>query len=221
MTGTSSFLALTELEQRNRACTACPLRVGCMQVVVSEGDPAAPLVIVGEGPGAEEDREGRPFVGPAGQLLDRILHAAGISRSEAYLTNVVKCRTPQNRSPDVLETATCTGLWLDPQLALLRPRVTVTLGNTATQHLLGTEQGIMRLRGQWFRYRHPDSSHESLLMPMLHPAYLLRNAVRTPGGPKSLTWRDIREVAAVLHGEKSPDDVQARPQRQPGGLFDL
>ena len=215
--------ALQALELQNKGCAACRLRPGCAQVVVADGDPRAPLVIVGEGPGGEEDRDGRPFVGPAGQLLGRILEAAGLRQEEAYLTNIVKCRAPQNRSPLVDETATCTRLWLEPQLALLRPRVILALGNTAAQYLLGTEQGVTKIRGQWFRYRHAGGAggpYEALLMPMLHPAYLLRNAVRTPGGPKSLAWRDIREVAAVLRGEKEAQDVRGLPQTVPGGLFD-
>ncbi|AAF11304.1 uracil-DNA glycosylase [Deinococcus radiodurans] len=211
--------ALLALEDRNRGCAACPLRVSASQVVVSDGDPRAPLLIVGEGPGAEEDRDGRPFVGQAGQLLDRILAAASLAREEAYLTNVTKCRAPNNRTPLPLETATCTGLWLEPQLALLRPRVVLSLGNTATQFLLGTPRGITRLRGQWFTYRHPAWPQPALLMPLLHPAYLLRNPVRTPGGPKSLTWRDIREVAAVLRGEKEASPVQGQFPAAPDSLF--
>ena len=211
--------ALRALEDRNRGCAACPLRISASQVVVSDGDPHSALLIVGEGPGAEEDRDGRPFVGQAGQLLDRILAAAGIAREDAYLTNVTRCRAPHNRTPLPLETATCTGLWLEPQLGLLRPRVVLALGNTAAQYLLGTSQGITRLRGQWFAYRHSAWPDPALLMPLLHPAYLLRNPVRTPGGPKSLTWRDIREVAAVLHGEKEAYPVQGQRPTLPDSLF--
>lgn len=214
--------ALRELELRNKGCVACRLRAGCAGVVVADGDPRASLVIVGEGPGSEEDLDGRPFVGPAGQLLDRILEAAGVRREEAYLTNIVKCRAPHHRSPRVDEVQTCTRLWLEPQLARLRPRVILALGNTAAQFLLGTEQGVTRIRGQWFRSRHVDAeggTYEALLMPMLHPAYLLRNPARTPGGPKSLTWRDIREAAAVLRGEKEPAAVRGPPEAVPGGLF--
>lgn len=212
-------MTLAELEQRNKACTACPLRVASTQVVVSAGDGGAPLVIVGEGPGAEEDRQGLPFVGPSGQLLWRILEAAQIAPQDVYLTNVVKCRTPQNRAPDTGEILTCTGLWLTPQLDLLRPRVLLSLGNTATQHLLGTDEGISRLRGQWFRLT-LGSGHRTLLMPLLHPAYLLRHAEHTVGGPKSLTWRDIREVAAVLYGHKEAASVRGVPEKMSGSLFD-
>ncbi|WP_034387415.1 uracil-DNA glycosylase family protein [Deinococcus sp. YIM 77859] len=209
MTGVD-VAALEALETRAKACTACRLRPGCTQVVVSDGAPAAPLVIIGEGPGGDEDRLGRPFVGRAGQLLDRILAAVNLTRQDAYFTNVVKCRPPGNRTPQPDEIEICTGLWLRPQLALLRPRVILTLGNTPTQFLLGTRQGITRLRGTWYPYRYPDNQggrREALVMPMFHPAYLLRNDTRVRGGPKSLTWRDIREVAAVLRGEKAPEGL--------------
>nr|WP_184128978.1 uracil-DNA glycosylase [Deinococcus humi] len=206
-------------------CIACRLRPGCTGVVVAEGNPAARLVIVGEGPGREEDRVGRPFVGEGGALLDRILASAGIGRDEAYLTNTVRCRPPADRPPRPDEIGTCTALWLDAQLALLRPRVILSLGNTATQHLLRTRRGVASLRGQWFGLNYdaaPGEAEQALLMPMFHPAYLLRNPARTPGTPKALTWRDIREVAAVLHGEKQPEHVaQLVPLDMDGqpGLF--
>lgn len=211
--------ALLDLEQRNRACTACRLRAGCLQVVVSDGPTRSELVIVGEAPGGGEDREGHPFVGPGGQLLNRILESVGLRREACYVTNVVKCRPPANRDPLPDETETCTTLWLNAQLALLRPRVILTLGNTSTQTLLRTRLGITKLRGQWFPFSQalPDGGqHRAWLMPMLHPAYLLRVDTRAPGGPKSLTWRDIQEVAAVLRGEHDPvpggplDDEQPR-----------
>jgi uracil-DNA glycosylase len=212
--------ALSALAEQNRACTACKLRPGCTQVVVSDGNPQARLLIVGEGPGADEDRIGRPFVGRGGQLLDRILGAVQLTREEVYLTNIVKCRPPANRNPEPDETETCTALWLEPQLRLLRPQLIVTLGNTPTQYLLGTRQGITKLRGTWTRHRQRDGLWEALLMPMFHPAYLLRNDSRAAGGPKSLTWRDIREVRRVLDGgvpEGMSDPL--RPPEGQGTLF--
>lgn len=200
--------ALRELEERNLACTACALRVGCLRVVVSDGLRASPvpLMIIGEAPGSGEEREGRPFIGPGGQLLDRILASVGLSRQQAYLTNVVKCRPP-SRDLRPEETVTCTELWLYAQLALVRPQVILTLGNTSTRTLLHTRLGVTELRGQWFQYELPlpgGEQHAAWLMPMLHPAYLLRVDTRVAGGPKSLTWRDIQEVAAVLAGQKTP-----------------
>ena len=194
-------------------------------MVVAEGHAAARLVIIGEGPGREEDRLGRPFVGAGGELLDRILASAGILRDEIYLTNTVKCRPPGDRPPRPDEVDTCTGLWLGAQLRRLRPRVILSLGNTATQHLLRTDRGIASLRGQWFAFTHDDGvggTYQALLMPMFHPAYLLRNPARSPGTPKALTWHDIREVAAVLRGERQPEDVaQLAPADMDGqpGLF--
>lgn len=223
--GTLSVGTLATLEGQNRACRACHLRPGCTQVVVAEGRADAPLLIVGEGPGAHADREGRPFVGPGGQLLDRILHAAGIGRDEAYLTNVVKCRPPGHRDPLPHEARTCAAHWLEPQLTRLRPRVILAVGHTAAAYLLDTRLNMSALRGQWFRYRHDDGqggTYTAHLMPLLHPAYLLRRDTRAPGGPKSLTWRDIREAAAVLRGlhepqafaDPAPPDMQGQP-----GLF--
>ncbi|MFC4455972.1 uracil-DNA glycosylase [Deinococcus sonorensis] len=206
---------LEQLSERNRACTACDLRPGCLQVVVSDGNPQGGLLIVGEGPGGDEDRVGRPFVGRGGQLLDRILAAVQLDRQDAYITNIVKCRPPANRTPEPGEIETCTSLWLEPQLQLLRPRAIIALGNTPTQYLLQTRQGITRLRGRWQRYTQRDGLWSAPLMPMFHPAYLLRNDTRAPGGPKSLTWRDIQEVRRVLDGA-SPQGLDDRPA---GGLF--
>lgn len=197
---------LAALAQQNKVCQACELRRGCTQVVVSDGNPEAKLVIIGEGPGGDEDRIGKPFVGRGGQLLDKILGAVSLSRDEVYVTNIVKCRPPSNRTPLPLESETCTSLWLEPQLALLRPRVIVSLGNTPTQYLLQIRQGITKLRGVWHSYQQRESLYSAYLMPMFHPAYLLRNDTRAVGGPKSLTWQDIKEVRAVLDG-KTPQGL--------------
>jgi uracil-DNA glycosylase len=212
--------ALTRLAEQNRACTACKLRPGCTQVVVADGNPAARVLIVGEGPGGDEDRIGRPFVGRGGQLLDRILEAVKLDREQVYVTNIVKCRPPANRNPEADETDTCTSLWLEPQLRLLRPELILTLGNTPTQYLLATRLGITKLRGVWHPYRQPEGLWQALLMPMFHPAYLLRNDTRAAGGPKSLTWRDIREVRRVLDGEV-PEGMTdpLRPPEGQGTLF--
>ncbi|ULH16429.1 uracil-DNA glycosylase [Deinococcus sp. KNUC1210] len=212
--------ALEQLASENRACTACRLRGGCTQVVVSDGNPAARVLIVGEGPGGDEDRVGRPFVGRGGQLLDKILGAVQLGRDDVYITNIVKCRPPANRTPESDESQTCTALWLEPQLSLLRPQIILTLGNTPTQYMLGTRQGITRLRGVWHPYRQQDGLWQALLMPMFHPAYLLRNDTRVQGGPKSLTWRDIQEVRHVLDGAAPHGYTDAaRPTKEQGGLF--
>jgi DNA polymerase len=165
---------LTELEALQReasTCTRCKLAAGRTQVVFGMGNPRAGLMFVGEGPGEQEDRQGLPFVGRSGQLLDRLLHEElGIDRSSCYIANVVKCRPPGNRDPEPDEITACRP-WLERQLDLVSPRVVVTLGNFATKLLLDTNEGITRLRGRTFPFR------GRVLVPTYHPAAVLR------GGP--------------------------------------
>ena len=207
--------ALDALREGARGCPACPLARSRTQVVFDDGDPAARVVIVGEGPGGDEDRTGKPFVGQGGQLLDRILAAAGLARAECYLTNVVKCRPPGNRTPQPAEVVACER-WLVPQLAALRPEVILALGNTAAQHLLNTTQGVTKLRGTWHPYHNAAGGWDAWLVPLFHPAYLLRQDTRAPGGPKSLTWRDIREVKAFLDGQFTPPGPAVEAGEQTG-----
>lgn len=165
---------LTELEALEReasGCTRCKLAAGRTQVVFGTGNPEAGLMLVGEGPGEQEDRQGLPFVGRSGQLLDRLLlEELGIDRRSCYIANVVKCRPPGNRDPEADEVAACRP-WLERQLELVSPRVVVTLGNFATKLLLDTTEGITRLRGRTFPFR------TGVLVPTYHPAAVLR------GGP--------------------------------------
>jgi DNA polymerase len=159
-----------ELEREALACTKCPLADGRTQVVFGVGNRSADLVFVGEGPGAEEDRQGVPFVGRAGQLLTRLIQGIGLTRDDVYICNVVKCRPPGNRDPQPDEIASCRP-YLEAQLDFLEPSVVVTLGNFATKLLLDTKIGITKLRGQEFPYR--DGS--AVLLPTLHPAAVLRS----------------------------------------------
>jgi uracil-DNA glycosylase family 4 len=159
-----------ELEREALACEKCPLAGGRTQVVFGVGNRDADLVFVGEGPGAEEDRQGIPFVGRAGQLLTRLIEGIGLTRDDVYICNVVKCRPPGNRDPEPVEIATCRP-YLEAQLDFLRPHVVVTLGNFATKLLLDTKTGITKLRGQEFPYR--DGT--AVLVPTLHPAAVLRS----------------------------------------------
>jgi DNA polymerase len=145
------------------------------------------LVFVGEGPGEEEDRLGEPFVGPAGQLLDRMIAAMQLGRDDVYVCNIVKCRPPSNRKPDLAEMSECMP-YLSEQLSIIRPRVIVALGATAVQGLLGTTEGITRLRGQWKLYR-----GKVPVMPTFHPAYLLRQPTA-----KKEVWKDLQEVLRQL-----------------------
>lgn len=162
--------ALDDLRDDALGCVKCPLAKGRTQVVFGEGDPAAGMMVVGEGPGREEDRQGRPFVGRSGQLLDRLLREeAGLAREEVYIANVVKCRPPDNRDPRPEEIAACRP-WLDEQVRLIAPRVVLTLGNFSTKLLLGTTDGIKRLRGQVY----PWGDAGTVLVPTFHPAAALR-----------------------------------------------
>ncbi len=168
------------------ACTRCRLAEGRTKVVFGSGNPAAELMFVGEGPGADEDRQGLPFVGAAGELLTRIIQAIEMTRDEVYIANVVKCRPPGNRDPQPDEVAACRG-YLEKQIALVRPRVLVALGKVAAQTLLGNDSPIGRLRGQWFKAQGIPT------MVTYHPAALLRNpALKRP------TWEDMQQVRDLL-----------------------
>ena len=153
------------------ACTKCPLAATRTQVVFGSGDPRAALMFVGEGPGAEEDRQGLPFVGRAGQLLTRLIADVGLTRDDVYIANVVKCRPPGNRDPEAIEIASCRP-YLEAQLEFVAPRVVVTLGNFATKLLLDTKEGITKLRGREFPYGTEPGT--PIVVPTLHPAAVLR-----------------------------------------------
>ncbi|HEY2814262.1 MAG TPA: uracil-DNA glycosylase [Acidimicrobiales bacterium] len=161
--------ALEVLAEEASTCTRCKLSgLGRSQVVFGMGDPHAGLMFVGEGPGAEEDKQGLPFVGRSGQLLDKLmLEELGVTRDRVFIANVVKCRPPGNRDPEPDEIETCRP-WLEQQLALIEPKVVVTLGNFATKLLLETKEGITRLRGKQYPFR------GGVLIPTFHPAAVLR-----------------------------------------------
>ena len=152
-----------------------------------------PLTIE-EAPGEEEDLQGKPFVGKAGQLLTKILQSIDIKREDIFITNMVKCRPPANRNPSPSEIETCYP-YLETQIALINPKIIVTLGNVPTQYLLETTQGISKLRGQWF-----DWLGEIKIFPMFHPSYLLRNEDILPGSPKALTWKDVKTLKRAMTG---------------------
>ena len=167
-------------------CHRCRLSEGRKNIVFGEGNKTARLVFVGEGPGYEEDDQGRPFVGKAGQLLTRIVAAIGMTRDEVYITNVVKCRPPQNRTPWPDEIASCYP-FLVKQLKTIRPKVICALGNAAAQTLLDTDAGITTLRGTFHAWEGIK------VMPTFHPAYLLRNPER-----KRETWQDMKAIQKEL-----------------------
>jgi DNA polymerase len=179
---------LQAIAEEARVCTRCALHEGRHNSVFARGGGASGLVFVGEGPGEEEDRQGSPFVGPAGQLLDRMIVAMQLGRDDVYVCNIVKCRPPNNRKPEAEEMSRCMP-YLSEQLAVLQPRVIVALGATAVQGLLGTSEGITRLRGQWKLYK-----GKIPVMPTFHPAYLLR----TPTAKREV-WKDLQEVSRHLN----------------------
>ena len=177
---------LDEIRRELGDCRRCKLCEGRRQIVFGSGNPRARLVFVGEGPGAEEDAQGLPFVGPAGQLLTKMISAMGLRRDDVYICNVVKCRPPGNRNPEPDEIGACEP-FLRAQLQSIGPEVVVALGKFAAQTLLREATPITRLRGQWRTYQ------GMRLMPTFHPAYLLRNPVE-----KKPCWEDLKAVMGVL-----------------------
>ena len=173
---------LLMVRQEAMSCSLCELSVGRQHVVFGSGNPHADLMFVGEGPGAEEDRQGLPFVGPAGELLTKIIQAIGLSREDVYIANIVKCRPPGNRDPSLEEAAACRR-YLDKQIDLVQPRVLVALGRVAAQNLLDSKAALGRLRGRWHEVRGVATR------VTYHPAALLRNS-----SWKRPTWEDMQFV---------------------------
>jgi DNA polymerase len=173
-------------------CVRCELSKTRTQTVFARGNPSATLCFIGEAPGADEDAQGIPFVGRAGQLLDRMIGAMGLSpEKDVYVCNIIKCRPPGNRKPMPEETAACIP-YLHEQVALIRPKVIVALGNTAVGALLDTKLGITKIRGQWKLYK-----GTTLVMPTYHPSYLLRPGP-TQAEAKREAWEDLRAVMREL-----------------------
>jgi DNA polymerase len=186
-----SFLAqsLDDVRAELGDCTRCKLSQSRTNIVFGEGDPGAKLMFIGEGPGYDEDIQGRPFVGRAGQLLAKIIEAIGLNRCQVYIANIVKCRPPNNRAPVEDEIGTCFP-FLDKQIEVIRPKIIVTLGSVATQSLLDTKSPISRIRGKFHDYK------GIRVMPTYHPAYLLRNPEM-----KRPLWEDMKMVIKLLNEE--------------------
>ena len=178
--------ALKKLREEIGDCRRCRLAEGRTRLVFGEGNPDARLMFIGEAPGAEEDRQGRPFVGKAGELLNRLIEKMGLGRGDVYIANTVKCRPPNNRKPMEDEIKTCKP-FLDKQIEIIGPKVIMTLGDVATKALLGDVGSISKVRGKTYRYKGLP------LVPTFHPSYLLRN-------PKSkwLTWNDAQVALRLL-----------------------
>jgi uracil-DNA glycosylase len=197
----SAVPTLAELEREVATCTRCRLAEGRTQAVFARGDPAAGLVFIGEAPGAEEDRQGLPFVGRSGQLLDRlIVEELGLAPSQVHVTNVVRCRPPGNRDPRDDEIAACRP-YLERQLDLIEPAVVVTLGNFAAKLLLETSQGVTRLRGRSYPWR------GAVLVPTYHPSFVLRNG----GGEQLVQMRAdfVRAKQALVAAGRYPAGASA------------
>lgn len=185
----ATHTAWLALQQQAMTCKACPLHQSRQHVVFGVGSLAPSLLIVGEAPGQHEDLQGEPFVGRAGQLLNQMLHAIGLKREAVYITNVIKCRPPNNRDPLPSEVATCTP-FLEKQVHMLKPRVILALGRYAAHYLLDTTQSLSKLRGSLHQFR----SFNIPLIVSYHPAYLLRNPV-----DKKKSYEDLKVVYNLLH----------------------
>ncbi len=180
---------LAELEAALRDFDGCPLKATAMNTVFADGNPQASIMLIGEAPGEDEDRQGKPFVGVSGKLLDRMLAQVGLDRSKVYISNILPWRPPGNRSPTQAEIAACLP-FLERHVELIGPKVLVPLGGTSAKTLLNRAEGITRLRGQWFDYASPGLPGPVPVIPMLHPAYLLRNPIA-----KREAWRDLLTLA--------------------------
>ena len=186
----ASANSLEELREALEKFEGCGLMATATQLVFSDGAPGARIMLVGEAPGGDEDRIGKPFVGRAGQLLDRMLAAIGLDRGKVYIANVAPWRPPGNRTPTLQETAICLP-FIQRQIELADPDLLVCLGASSAQTLLGVKDGITRARGKWFDYRNGNRTIKALAM--FHPAYLLRQPAQ-----KRQAWRDLRALATAL-----------------------
>ena len=180
---------LEEVRQMCEYCDKCELCKTRTNIVFSGGVPNHKMMLIGEAPGYYEDQKGEPFVGKAGQLLDKIFESVGLSRKkDVYICNTLKCRPPDNRDPLPEEKEACRA-YLDAQIEILKPRIILLCGKVALSSMLNTSTGITKVRGKWF-----DGPFRSKMMPIFHPSYLLRNDSHEKGSPKWLMWQDIKEI---------------------------
>ena len=183
---------LEDIKAKCLNCRKCALGETRTNIVFSDGVPNPKLMLIGEAPGFYEDQQGKPFVGKAGQLLDKIFASVGLSREkDVYICNTLKCRPPENRNPLPDEKEACWE-YLKAQIDIIRPQIILLCGNVAVQSILGNVGGITHIRGKW--YQGGENVHGAKLMPIFHPSYLLRNDSRQKGSPKWLMWQDIQEI---------------------------
>ena len=188
-----NYSSLKKLNSECVECTSCSLSETRKNVVVGKGNESAQVVIIGEGPGEQEDITGLPFVGRAGKMLDTALSSVDIDPLEdCYITNIVKCRPPNNRKPSAVESEACMP-WLNEQINLLKPKIIILAGSTAVQSFLGIDEPISKIRGEWIE------KDNIKYLPIFHPSYLLRNPSKNKGKPKWLTWQDLKKVKKELN----------------------
>ena len=186
---------LSEIKEKCLTCQKCSLAETRHNIVFDDGVPNPKLMLIGEAPGFYEDQQGKPFVGKAGQLLDRIFASVGLTRKkDVYICNTLKCRPPNNRNPLPDEKAACWE-YLSAQIEIIKPGIILLCGNVAVQSILGNAGGITKIRGNWFKAESAVVNvYGARMMPIFHPSYLLRNDTREKGGPKWLMWQDIQEI---------------------------
>ncbi len=190
--------SIEDLRAALLAFDGCALKATATNLCLFDGNPEAKVMIIGEVPGAEEDRQGRPFVGAAGQLLDRMLAPIGLDRQSVYITNLLFWRPPGNRNPTAAEVAACLP-FLERQVELVDPSHLLLLGASSVRTLLARQEGILKLRGRWAHYQQAGLARPIPAMPTLHPAYLLRQPAQ-----KRLAWRDFLTFARAFHAGEDP-----------------
>lgn len=186
-----TYSSMEEIKVHCNQCSRCVLGTTRTHAVIGRGSLAAPIMIVGEGPGQNEDETGIPFVGKAGQLLDKILESVQLTEADVFICNIVKCRPPGNRTPGQDEMDACRPYLLE-QIRMVDPKIILLTGASAVKGITGDKRGITKIRGQWLEW------DNRLCMPIFHPAYLLRNQSREKGSPKWLMWQDIQTVRTKL-----------------------
>jgi len=202
-------LTYEEVREAAQTCAKCPLAKGRTKVVFGNGPVPCDLMLIGEAPGADEDIQGEPFVGRAGQLLTQILSSVGIRRpDDIYIANTVKCRPPENRAPLATEQEACWP-YLEAQIfSFVKPKIIILAGSPAIKAVLKNDEPITKLRGNWQKLAGTDIS----VMPIFHPAYLLRNPSKEQGKPKWLTWQDMKEVKGALEYHRKLRELVKEPE---------
>lgn len=201
---------LEKIKEKCENCRKCPLYKTRTNTVFSDGKPNHNIILIGEAPGFYEDQKGLPFVGKAGQLLDKIFESVGLSRErDVYICNIIKCRPPDNRDPLPEEKEACRE-YLDAQLEILQPKIILLCGRIALNSMTDITLGITKVRGQWV-----DGPNGAKMMPIFHPSYLLRNDSREKGSPKWLMWQDIKEIKRVYDLVVSKPKPSAQTKKPP------